>query len=169
MDEIDKSKIITFYKPLKPGEPDPFDKIETTAVLRSYRPSCCRSTRRSPPREWLYDRHYIRGYIGATVAPGGAGKSSLVIVEALAMATGRDLLGVKPRKRLKVWLWNGEDPLDELQRRIAAACLYYGVGQADIDGFLFVASGRDSPWSMASQSRDGVMLNENLADDMVKN
>ena len=120
-------KIITFNKPLKPGEPDPFDTVEPAAGLAAITPFMLPDHTTIRPRDWLYDRHYIRGYISATVAPGGAGKSSLVIVEALAMATGRDLLGVKPRRRLKVWLWNGEDPLDELQRRIAAACKHYGI------------------------------------------
>src|SRR5215203_958556 len=48
-----------------------------------------------PPREWIYDYHYIRQFVSTTVAPGGVGKTVFTIVEALAMATGRDLLGVK--------------------------------------------------------------------------
>src|SRR6188768_2915879 len=46
-----------------------------------------------PPRAWLYGRHYIRKYVSVTVSPGGVGKTSKSIAEALAMATGRDLLG----------------------------------------------------------------------------
>src|SRR5262249_15203889 len=49
-----------------------------------------------PPREWLYGRHYQRGVVSGTVAPGGRGKSSLVMVEAVAMATCRNLLGEQP-------------------------------------------------------------------------
>ena len=49
------------------------------------------------------------------------------------MATGRKLLHDEPWGRSRVWLWNGEDPQDELQRRIAAACARYGI---DFDGFL---------------------------------
>jgi hypothetical protein len=36
-----------------------------------------------PRREWLYGSHYIRRFVSVTVAPGGAGKSSLAIAEAL--------------------------------------------------------------------------------------
>src|SRR5690606_19629679 len=45
-----------------------------------------------PPRPWVYGRHFIRGFVTLTVSPGGVGKSSLVTVEALAMASGRNLL-----------------------------------------------------------------------------
>src|SRR6266851_1009986 len=40
------------------------------------------------PREWLYGNHYIRKFVTATIAPGGMGKSSLALAEAVAMCTG---------------------------------------------------------------------------------
>ena len=46
------------------------------------------------PREWVYGRHLIRGYVSCTVSPGGAGKTTLALTEAIALATGRALLGV---------------------------------------------------------------------------
>ncbi|MGE7469242.1 AAA family ATPase [Bosea sp. NPDC003192] len=98
-----------------------------------------------PTRKWLYGRHYVRRFVSTTVAPGGLGKSSLGIVEALAMVTARDLLGVRVREPLRAWLWNGEDPRDELDRRIAAACLHYRISAPDIADRLFVDSGRDLP------------------------
>ena len=42
------------------------------------------------------------------------------------MATGRALLGDAPVCPLRVWYWNGGDPMDELERRFAAASLHYG-------------------------------------------
>lgn len=107
------------------------------------------------PRDWLYGRHYIRRFVTATVAPGGLGKSSLVLVEALSMATGRALLGSKPARRCRVWAWNGEDPQDELTRRIMAICLHYGITKDELDGWLFVNSGRDTPIVLASDDRSG--------------
>ena len=54
------------------------------------------------------------------------------------MASGKNLLGVDPAPGLKVWYWNGEDPHDELQRRVQAILKHYNVTAADIEGRLFV-------------------------------
>jgi hypothetical protein len=112
-----------------------------------------------PPRSWLYGRHYIRKFVSCTVAPGGSGKSSLALAEALAMASGKALLGQKPVERVKVWLWNLEDPLEETQRRVAAACLHFKLTPADLDGWLFIDSGREMPLVLAETQRDGTRLN----------
>ena len=71
-----------------------------------------------PRRDFVYGRHLIRKFVSATVAPGGIGKSSLVITEALAMVSGKDLLGVHPSGRSRVWLWNLEDPAEEIVRQV---------------------------------------------------
>jgi hypothetical protein len=102
-----------------------------------------------PPREWIYKPYYIRKFAGSTVATGGAGKSSLLLVESVAMASGKNLLGVEPEPDLSVWYWNGEDPQDELQRRVQAILKHYEVTAADIEGRLFLDSGRDLPIRIA--------------------
>ncbi|MCJ2036469.1 AAA family ATPase [Methylobacterium sp. J-068] len=103
-------------------------------------------------------RNTIRRYLSVTVSPGGIGKSSLEIGEALSMVSGRDLLGTVPEGKFKVWYWNGEDPLDELQRRIMAAALHYELEPADLHGRLFVNSGRDTEIIIAQQDRNGVTV-----------
>jgi len=45
-----------------------------------------------PRRQWIYGRTYIRGYVSLTASAGGIGKTSLTMVEAVAIATGRKLL-----------------------------------------------------------------------------
>ena len=97
-----------------------------------------------PIRDWLYGRVLIRKFMSMTVAPGGSGKSSLVLAECVAMASGRNLLGVRPRDTLGVWYWNLEDPLEEVSRRLHAVSLRYGVTNGEIGGRLFVTSGRDT-------------------------
>lgn len=62
-----------------------------------------------PPRAFLFGRHYQRRTVSGTVAPGGTGKSSLVMVEAVAMAAGRDLFGDGSlTERVRVWYHNGQ-------------------------------------------------------------
>ena len=121
-----------------------------------------------PPRQWLYNRHYIRGYVSATIAPAGLGKSSLVLVEAVAMASGRPLLGVPVKRPLKVWVWNGEDPLDEIERRIAAIMLHYEVKPEEIAGRLFLSSGRTDPILLATKVRDNVVVADPVVANIVR-
>jgi hypothetical protein len=111
------------------------------------------------PREWVYGWHYIRQFVSATVAPGGIGKTVLGIAEALSMATNRNLLGITPEEQVNVWIWNGEDPLEEMQRRVMAAALHYGIGPAELTGRLFLDSGRLMPIIIAHQTRAGTVIN----------
>ena len=103
-----------------------------------------------PPREWLYGRHYQRRTVSLTAGPGGMGKSSLVLVEAIAMATARNLLGEQPTERLRVWLHNGEDPLEEINRRVAAICLHHSISQEELRGQLWITSGKEFPLRVAN-------------------
>ncbi len=100
------------------------------------------------PRQFLYGRHYLRGFLSVTVAPGGVGKSSLGMVEAAAMATGRDLLGIGGVKPRRVWLINGEDPRDEMDRRLEAIVRHYGLTADELTG-LNMDSGRDFRFLLA--------------------
>jgi RecA-family ATPase len=62
------------------------------------------------------------------VAAGGVGKSSLKIGEAIAMASGKDFYAKGlPEGALTVWLWNLEDPLEEMERRIHATCERFNI------------------------------------------
>jgi hypothetical protein len=102
------------------------------------------------------------------VAPGGVGKSSLAIVELLAIATGRPLLGRMPDESCPVWYWNGEDPMDELNRRIMAACLHYKIRPEELEGRFFVNSGRTTPIVIAEKTRDGVTIHKPVIDQIME-
>ena len=103
-----------------------------------------------PRRQWVYGTTYIRQFCSITVAPGGLGKSTLVLTEAIAMATGRNLLGVEVKEKLRVIYFNAEDPLIELQLRVAAICLRFGINQLELVGRLFLQSGRDNEIILAT-------------------
>ena len=102
-----------------------------------------------PPREWLYGRHYQRRTVGGTVAPGGVGKTTLCMVEGIAMATCRNLLGEQPTERLRVWFHNGEDNIDELNRRLAAICQHFDIPMEELRGWWFMTSGNEVPLRVA--------------------
>ena len=136
------------------GEPTQAEPVPTFKA----RPFVWADPATIPRREWVLERHLIRKFISVTAAPGGVGKSSLVLTDGLAMATGRNLIGHQPHGQFKVLIWNGEDPLEEMQRRIMATCMQYDISQEDIEGRLFVNSGRDDPIIVAEQKRDGVTI-----------
>ena len=101
-----------------------------------------------PPREWLYGRHYQRRTVGGTVAPGGVGKTTLCMVECVAMATVLNLLGEQPTERLRVWFHNGEDNIDELNRRLAAICQHFDIPMEELRGWWFMTSGNEVPCAL---------------------
>ena len=124
-----------------------------------------REPRSIPPRQWLYGRHYHKKFVSVTVAPGGVGKSSLTLVEAISICIGRDLLdGGKPTKRGKVWFYNGEDPREELDRRIAAICKHFGIKQDELDGRLFVATGRETAIELAKNIKGETIIAQSLVE-----
>ena len=91
-----------------------------------------------PLRAWLHAGHYIRKHVVMTVAPGAWGKTSLVLINAIEMALGKGLIGPHPPKQLRVLYWNGEDPTDEIMRRIGAICLHYEIDMGNLRGHLVI-------------------------------
>ncbi|WP_386684161.1 AAA family ATPase [Loktanella sp. R86503] len=155
--DMDRAHMATFPRMADPDK----TLLPTTYVWRD--------PAQIPPRPWVYGRHLLRGQASVTVAPGGLGKSSLSIVEGLAMVTGRDLLGDHVHGGPKsVWLFNLEDPRDELERRIAAAMQLHGIGGNNLGDRLHIDSGRDRPLCTAIQTRDGAHIIEPVFDDLAR-
>jgi hypothetical protein len=159
-----RANVVTFrpeYRPAprarrakRPGSPTPF---------------AWRTLKR---REWLHANHYIRGFVSATIAPGGVGKSANAIVEVLAMATGlplphRTAHRTAPGKRLRVWYVNGEDPIEETERRFQAAMLHFSIKSADVEGRLFIDSRHDQDFVFARENGKVVIVVEPVVDSVV--
>ncbi len=122
-----------------------------------------------PRREFAYGSHFIRKYVSVTVSPGGLGKTSASIAEGLAMVSGRALLGIKPPKRLRTWIFNAEDPRDEMERRIMAACIHYKLKPADLEGHLFLDSGREQELVVAIEDKKaGVRIQQPIVEAVVE-
>ena len=98
-----------------------------------------------PQRKWIHAVHYITGFVVATVAPGGFGKTTLALNEALAMAHAGH----------RVWYLSGEDDLSEIDRRIAAHCQHHEFFPADFGDRLFIDDKQTFPLKIAESSRNG--------------
>lgn len=120
-----------------------------------------------PRRQWLYGTHLLRKEISATLAPGGVGKTSLGIAEAAALAAGKPFLGVAIKHPLRVWLWNGEEPQEELMRRLHAVCLHHRISVDDLEDRLFVDNGHELPLVLAEQTRDGTTIYEPVVGELI--
>jgi hypothetical protein len=104
---------------------------------------------------WLYGWHLLRGEVAGTAAMGGTGKSTLSIVEALAMASGRSLLGPFVPAPLRVVLINLEDTRNTMDKRIAAVMRQYGLTAADVGDRLIVIAKGEVKIKIAKQRRSG--------------
>lgn len=110
-----------------------------------------------PPREWLYGTRLIRRFVSVLAAPGGVGKSALALAQALALVSGRSFLGEHVHHSVPAWVLNLEDPLDELNRRVAALMLLHKLPRASVAGRLHLTSGRTRRLRMAEIDETGIV------------
>jgi hypothetical protein len=121
-----------------------------------------------PARRWVYGHHYIRSYVSVVASAGGLGKSSMQMVEAVSIATGKSLLGEPVHEPCNVWIVNLEDPMEEMQRRMAAVMQHYGIKPEEVRGKIFLDAGRDLKMIFAKQTRDGLEIIEEIVEYMIK-
>lgn len=107
--------------------------------------------------DFLYDRHLLRKTVSGTAAMGATGKSSLAVVEALAQASGKELLGLKVPGKLRVLLINLEDNRNAVDKRIAAAMRHHDLRPEDIGGRLFTMAKGEIEFKIARQKTAGLI------------
>lgn len=111
-------------------------------------------------RPWVIPGFACRGRVTLLAGPGGVAKSTYYLMVAIATVSGRgDICGFPILKRERVWVWNQEDDIAEMQRRVAAIMKAFGVSWDDLkdeDGspILFLDSGVDKPLMLASRSAE---------------
>lgn len=110
-----------------------------------------------PRREWLVHGRFIQGFVTLTISPGGVGKSTMSILEGLAVATDRgdELIHRKTYGQQAVWIYNLEDPQDELNRRVAAAAQHHGIDLEDLPHF-YTSSGLSLGLTICREGRGGI-------------
>jgi hypothetical protein len=125
-----------------------------------------------PPRQWLYGTQLLRGFVTVLVAPGGTGKSVYAMTVAAALASGVPLLGDHIFMPVKAAILNLEDPLDELDRRLAAIMMRHQLEDYHLEDRLFMHSGEDRALAMAELDEDGFTVihpDENALIEQIKN
>lgn len=107
-----------------------------------------------PPRQWLYGTQLIRGFVTVLVAPGGTGKSAYAMGVGIALAAQRNILGDHLFSRLNVAIINLDDPMDELERRVAAIMIAHRIKREELDGRLFLEDCDGHGLTLAQMEKD---------------
>jgi hypothetical protein len=89
------------------------------------------------PRQWLIIGQFCRTFLSGLVAPGEVGKTTLRLTQAIELAIGRELLGMRIFGRRRVLVLSFEDDRTELHRRILAICKHHGIDPKELKGWLF--------------------------------
>lgn len=113
-----------------------------------------------PPRRWLVHGRFLESFVTVTISPGGIGKSTLSILEGLAVCCnrGKDWLNRKTYGHHAVWIYNLEDPQEELDRRVAAVAQHYKIELSTLDHFI-TTSGLTLGLIIARDSKHGIEIN----------
>jgi len=121
-----------------------------------------------PPRRWVYGHFLSRSNASMLTADGGVGKSLKVLIMAVSIASGRDLLGVGVREVGPVWLVSIEDDENELRRRLAAVLDHYGMSWGDLNERLHWTTFDNSRFVVAHRDRNGnLAVVEPLVDNVI--
>ena len=89
------------------------------------------------PRQWLTAGQFCRTFLSGLVAPGDVGKTTLRLTQAIELATGRELVGLRVFQRCRVLVLSFEDDRAELHRRLLAICKHHGIDPGELKGWLF--------------------------------
>jgi hypothetical protein len=112
------------------------------------------------PREWLLGTSFCRGYLSGLISAGAGGKTTIRIVQAVALAAKRMITGEHIHVRSRVLVVCLEDDLKELRRRVKAARIHHGIPAAEVKGFLRLTSPRKM--KIAELSKNGAVIEGKL-------
>ncbi|MBZ9649398.1 helicase RepA family protein [Sphingobium sp. 3R8] len=114
--------------------------METSpAAIVSATPFTWREPSSIPRRQFLYGYELRRKQVSAVIAPGAAGKTTYKVGRALCIATGRNLLNTTVwNGPHRVWLWNLEDEMEEVEKTVHAFMKAWDITPDDLGDRLFL-------------------------------
>ena len=108
-------------------------------------------TRPSPPPRFVWDGYAPRGVVTLLGAHGGTGKSTIALMLAAAVATGRELFGIATEAAPVVFA-SFEDGAHIVRHRLAHICQCWGINPAELAD-LHIVDGTANPELFASDGR----------------
>lgn len=97
-----------------------------------------------PPTKWILEGVVIAEEVSIFGGRGGVGKSLLAWMVAIMIATGRTFTWwPAPKRARRVLVISGEDSADEIEKRVAVACVAHGIDRCALGDRFLVKSDRD--------------------------
>lgn len=104
-----------------------------------------------PMRPWVVPGLLIRRGVTVIVAPPGAGKSLISMIVAAHLAVGLGFAGYEVLVPGKSVIYNAEDDLDEMSRRMNAICTAYGLDHALVASRVALMTSEDVSWEFTAE------------------
>ena len=117
-------------------KPAPADERATTSLISIMR-DAGDNREPPPPRGWLLGNIFARRFVSSLIAEGGVGKTAVRTAQLLSLTTRKPLTGDHVFQRCRVLLICLEDDDDEMERRLTAAMLHFGIERSELKGWLF--------------------------------
>ena len=118
-----------------------------------------------PLRRWLLGNRRSVGEVTIDAGPPGVNKSTLMLSDAVAIATGREILGDKVHESGGVLYLAGEDARRDVEARLAGILQYYEIDAADLADRLhvvYLAEVDAIAYTLAQMTEDMANLNVSM-------
>jgi RecA-family ATPase len=115
-----------------------------------------------PLRQWLIRGRYARGEGTAIAGPPGTNKSTLLLIDAVQLVTGRSLIGDVIDRSGGVLFLVGEDRRRDFEARLAGVCEHYRIAPRELGNRLHVVYQSEidpSGYTLAEMIDDMATLN----------
>lgn len=124
-----------------------------------------------PERKWIVYGSVLMGHVSIIVGPGGVCKSIYTLVMCILVAargtrSETDLIGPVQRYA-KTLVINNEDDQVEMERRIAAVMLAYGIQPSELEDRFFYESGYGARRLICDETADGEVIRTPFVDRLV--
>lgn len=108
-----------------------------------------------PPRPWAYGDFLMHGAVTGIAAPPGTCKTTFAVQLGICFGLGLALgpWGPRPGGGGRAWLFNGEEPQEELDRRFLAACKEMSADEAEASERFAYSSGLTHGLTLLIQDR----------------
>jgi AAA domain/Bifunctional DNA primase/polymerase, N-terminal len=118
-----------------------------------------------PLRRWLLGHRRSVGEVTLDAGPPGVNKSTLMLTDAVAIATGRKILADEVHESGHVLLLAGEDARRDIEARIAGILAYYRIAPAELADRLhvvYLAEIDPAVYTLADMQADMATLNTRM-------